>query len=174
MKSRFLLFLVLSLAAVLAACSGAGSSPSAAPTSAPAVAPSAAATDAPAGEATAVALADNALGAILVDGAGRTLYGFTPDTDGVSTCYDDCATAWPPLLDDAGTTVGEGLDPALLTTVDRTDGTKQLKYGAWPLYYFAADAAAGETNGQGVNDVWFVIGADGKLIGQTTGKGPDY
>ena len=54
----------------------------------------------------------------------------------------------------------------LLTTVERTDGTMQVKYGDWPLYYFANDAAAGDTNGQGINDVWFVVGADGALIQQ--------
>ena len=39
-------------------------------------------------------------------------------------------------------------------------------YGDWPLYYFAADAAAGDTTGQGVGEKWFVVGADGALIGQ--------
>ncbi len=145
------------LALILGACSGGGAST--APSAAPSVAPS----EAPA-PAT-VGLAENALGQILVDAEGLTLYGFTVDADGVSACYDDCAAAWPPLLAEGEATAGAGLDAALLTTVDRTDGTKQLKYGDWPLYYFAADAAAGDTNGQGVNDVWFVVGADGALIG---------
>jgi hypothetical protein len=33
-----------------------------------------------------------------------------------------------------------------------------------PLYRYAPDAAPGDTNGQGVNDVWFVVGADGVPI----------
>jgi predicted lipoprotein with Yx(FWY)xxD motif len=37
-------------------------------------------------------------------------------------------------------------------------------YGGWPLYYFASDSAPGDTNGQGVGDVWYVIGADGEFI----------
>ena len=45
---------------------------------------------------------------------------------------------------------GKGLDASLLTAVDRTNGTKQPKYGDWPLYYFAADKAAGDTNGQDI------------------------
>jgi len=167
---RLLLALALPLALVLGACSGSGAStaPSAAaPTAAPpsAVAPSEAAPSEAAGGGT-IALADNALGKILVDAKGVTLYGFTADTAGVSTCYDKCATNWPPLLASGDATVGAGLDAAKLTTVDRTDGTKQLKYGDWPLYYFAADAAAGDTNGQKVGDVWFVVGADGALIGK--------
>ena len=117
------------------------------------------------GDAT-IALADSSLGMIIVDAEGKTLYGFTNDTAGESTCYDQCEQNWPPLLatDPAAIGVGEGLDASLLTTVARTDGTMQVKYGDWPLYYFAADAAAGDTNGQGVGEVWFVVGADGALI----------
>lgn len=161
---RLLLALSLPLALVLGACSGSGAStaPSAAP---PSAAPTEAAPSEAAGDGT-IALADSALGKILVDAEGRTLYGFTADTAGISTCYDKCATNWPPLLAAGDATVGAGLDAAKLTTVDRTDGTKQLKYGDWPLYYFAADAAAGDTKGQEVGDVWFVVGADGALIGQ--------
>ena len=166
---RLLLALALPLALVLGACSGSGAStaPSAAaPTAAPpSAAPSEAAPSEPAAASGTIALADSALGKIIVDAEGRTLYGFKADTVGISTCYDKCATNWPPLLATGDATVGAGLDAAKLTTVDRTDGTKQVKYGDWPLYYFAADAAAGDTNGQKVGDVWFVVGADGALIG---------
>ena len=115
-----------------------------------------------------VVLVDTALGKILVDGdeSGKTVYAFTPDTAGTPTCYDDCAANWPPVTPEGTPTAGTGLDASLLTVVDRTDGTKQLKYGDWPLYYFAGDKAAGDTNGQGVGTKWYVIGADGKLIGQ--------
>ena len=39
-----------------------------------------------------------------------------------------------------------------------------LKIGDWPLYYFAGDTAPGETNGQGVGGVWWVVAPDGTLI----------
>jgi len=146
------------------------------PTLAPTAAPTAAATAAPtpaaetpsataAGEAT-VQLADSDLGEILVDAEGLTLYGFVPDAEsGESTCYDGCETAWPPLTVEGGDfTVGTGLDESVFTTVERTDGTMQLKVGDYPLYYFSGDAAPGETNGQGLNEVWYVVGADGELI----------
>ncbi len=95
-----------------------------------------------------------------------TLYGFVPDeATGEPTCYDQCAAAWPPLNVEGTFTVGEGLDMADFTTATRTDGGTQLKLGIYPLYYFANDAAPGDTNGQGLNEVWFVIGADGELIG---------
>jgi predicted lipoprotein with Yx(FWY)xxD motif len=91
---------------------------------------------------------------------------FTPDEGGTPTCYDDCATAWPPLVaaDAASVTAGTGLDASKITVVDRTDGTKQVKYGEYPLYYFANDAAAGDVNGQGLNEKWYVVGADGEPI----------
>jgi predicted lipoprotein with Yx(FWY)xxD motif len=111
-------------------------------------------------------LADSEHGEILVDAEGRTLYMFVPDEEtGEPTCYEDCATNWPPLVADGEATVGEGLDDSLVTTVPRTDDAgEQVKYGDWPLYLFANDAAPGDTNGQGVGEVWYVVGADGEPI----------
>ena len=176
MQTTIRSLLVLGLIALLVACtSGATTTPapaSVAPpspvaaTDAPTEAPSAAAPS-PAADAT-IDLATNPLGEIIVDNAGMTLYAFTPDSAGVSTCYDDCATAWPPLLadDPAAVSAGAGLEASKLTTVDRTDGTKQVKYGDWPLYYFASDAAAGDTMGQGLGTKWYVVDATGAMIGQ--------
>jgi predicted lipoprotein with Yx(FWY)xxD motif len=104
------------------------------------------------------------LGQILVDGEGRTLYLFKPDADGEPTCYDDCAAAWPPLLAEGEITVGEGLDDSDFSTATRTDGGEQVKVGDWPLYYFANDAAPGDTNGQGLNEVWYVVSPSGEAI----------
>ncbi len=105
-----------------------------------------------------------AFGPILVGADGRTLYAFTKDTDGQSTCFDACAAAWPAVPAPDGFTPPAGVDPALVGTVDRPDGGKQLKIGKWPLYVYAGDGAPGETNGQGVGGVWFVVKADGSLI----------
>ena len=102
---------------------------------------------------TTIALADSSLGKILVDGKGMTLYMFTPGRGrGRPTCYDDCATNWPALVADGTPTAGTGLDATKLVVVDRTDGGKQVKFGEYPLYHFAADKAAGDANGQGVGD----------------------
>ena len=51
---------------------------------------------------------------------------------------------------------GEGTDQALLGTITRSDGTMQVTYNGWPLYYWAQDKAPGDTTGQGVNKVWWV------------------
>jgi predicted lipoprotein with Yx(FWY)xxD motif len=112
----------------------------------------------------AVVLAASPLGNILVDQDGNTLYLFGPDGQGPSVCNDGCAAAWPPLL--SGSVAGDGVDPALLGTAARTDGSEQVTYNGWPLYYYADDSVPGDTNGQGVNAVWYVVSASGDAIGQ--------
>jgi predicted lipoprotein with Yx(FWY)xxD motif len=163
------------LAILVAACSGGGAtpSPSAAAPETPAPASEAPASEAPASEAPAsaaaggpvtVMVADSDFGPILVDAEGRTLYMFKPDEAGTPTCYEDCEAAWPPLTVTGDITVGEGLDAATFTTVERTDGAMQVKAGSWPLYYFANDAAPGDVNGQGQGDVWYVVSPTGEPI----------
>jgi uncharacterized surface protein with fasciclin (FAS1) repeats len=97
------------------------------------------------------------LGSFLVGPDGKTLYTYKKDTAGVSTCTDKCAAAWPPL------TVATGVTPSAasgvagkLATITRADGTLQVTYNGLPLYYFAKDVAAGDTNGQAVGTVWYV------------------
>jgi len=114
-----------------------------------------------------IVLADTTLGKVVADGAsGMTLYAFTPDEGGTPSCYDACATTWPPATSTGTPGVGAGLDAALLKSVARTDGTTQLIYGGWPLYFFAGDKNAGDTSGQGLNGKWYVVSADGGLIGR--------
>ena len=107
---------------------------------------------------------NEALGDFLVDAEGMTLYLFTKDAENVSNCYDDCAAAWPPLLTGSEATVGEGLDASLLGTTERTDGTTQVTYGTWPLYYWVKDEAPGDTTGQDVGEVWYVVSPAGEAV----------
>ena len=102
------------------------------------------------------------LGDILVDGSGMTLYMFTTDTQGAgaSTCSGGCASAWPPLTVEGDPEPGEGVT-AELTTFDRGEGTMQVAANGWPLYYYASDSAPGDSSGQGVSGVWWVLGPDG-------------
>ena len=110
-----------------------------------------------------VSVATTSLGEVLVGPEGLTLYGFTVDDPGVSNCYDECAQVWPPLGGD--TVIGDGLDASLFSVTQRDDGTTQLVVGEWPLYYFAGDSAPGDVNGQNIEGVWFVVDADGELVG---------
>ena len=117
-----------------------------------------AATPAAAGGPAAVDVSQNAsLGSFLVDAKGMTLYLFTQDSPNTSTCYAGCATAWPPLLTNGAPTAGAGVTAALLGTTKRKDGTSQVTYNGWPLYYWANDKAPGDTTGENVQNVWFVI-----------------
>ncbi len=110
-----------------------------------------------------LALGASGLGDIVMDVDGNSVYSFVPDAQGESTCYDQCETNWP-VVGELGS-VGSSLDAGLLGTTTRTNGDVQATYNDWPLYYFAGDSAAGDTNGQGVNDVWYVIDAEGNAIG---------
>jgi predicted lipoprotein with Yx(FWY)xxD motif len=96
-------------------------------------------------------------GNILTDPQGRTLYRFTRDQPNVSNCYDQCAQVWPPLTLDSGDPV---LPPGVggtLGVITRRDGSRQVTYNGMPLYYYAPDIAPGDTNGQGIGNVWFVV-----------------
>jgi predicted lipoprotein with Yx(FWY)xxD motif len=158
---------IVGLSLLLAACSGGGATtaPTAAPVATTAPASAAASSGAPSASAASVSLADASLGKILVDGSGKTLYVFLADTGGTSVCYDKCEASWPVLHSDGNApTLGTGLDAGDFATTDRKDGSKQVTFYGQPLYYFAGDTAAGDVKGQGLNDKWYVVGADGKPI----------
>lgn len=110
-----------------------------------------------------VSVAESDLGQILVDSDGLTLYGFTNDVGGTSSCYDTCAATWPPLTVE-GDELPAGLDSGVFSLTEREDGTNQVVAGDWPLYLYAADTAAGEANGQGFGGIWYVVAPDGTLI----------
>jgi predicted lipoprotein with Yx(FWY)xxD motif len=103
-------------------------------------------------------------GTILADARGRTLYMFDPDKQGASTCYGQCAAAWPPVTTADKPIAGVGVDDALFSTVKRKDGTTQVTYNKWPLYYFTPDKKPGDVLGQGVKKVWWVLDAKGKPV----------
>ncbi|MFJ8074719.1 hypothetical protein ACIQ7Q_12495 [Streptomyces sp. NPDC096176] len=111
-----------------------------------------------------VRTAESDLGTILVDDQGRTLYGFTKDKPGQANCDADCIAVWPALISAKDVTAGEGTDASLLKEIKLGAGAEQAVYGDWPLYYYVGDVTAGDVNGQGLDDEWFVIAADGKLI----------
>lgn len=126
--------------------------------------PTAAPTAAVGGAAKIMVAKNDTLGSFLVDDKGMTLYLYTKDTPNTTVCYDKCATAWPPLLTTGAPVAGDGADDSKLGTTTRKDGSIQVTYNGWPLYYFAKDTKAGDTTGQSVGSVWFVISPDGEQI----------
>lgn len=99
---------------------------------------------------------DAKLGTILTDAAGRTLYIYKKDTMNVSNCSGGCAQNWPPLTTSGTPTIASGV-AGTLGTITRSDGTKQVTYNGMPLYYFRADSKPGDTKGQDIGDVWYVV-----------------
>jgi predicted lipoprotein with Yx(FWY)xxD motif len=119
----------------------------------------------PTGPATLAVAQDPTLGPILVDDRGMTLYMFTKDEPNKSNCAGGCLKAWPPFLTDGTPVAGEGVDATLIGTTAMADGSTIVTYNEMPLYYWASDAKAGDTTGQGVNNVWYVVAPDGKPVG---------
>jgi len=128
-----------------------------------------------------VALRTTALGNVLVDARGRTLYLFENDKHGRSACYFACATYWPPLLSSAKPRPGRGVRASLLGVTKRTNGKRQVTYAGHPLYTFIADKKPGQTTGEGLNNfgaAWDAIGASGRAVeptaSDTGGSGGGY
>lgn len=109
---------------------------------------------------------DPALGEILVGSNGMTLYMFTKDEENKVNCSGDCLVNWPPLVTQGNPVLGEGVDEALVGTADLPDGGKIVTYNGMPLYYWVNDKEPGETTGQGVGGVWYVVSPEGEVIGQ--------
>lgn len=91
-------------------------------------------------------------GAYIANGAGNSLYYVEGDADGTA-CTGACEASWPPViaagLQPSG---GPGLQGAMIATVTRPDGSRQVTFNGHPLYRYAADTAAGRANGDGVKD----------------------
>lgn len=111
-----------------------------------------------------VRLADNpTLGKILTNEDGLTLYFFSKDTKDNSECLGGCTELWP-IFYVENLTLDPGLDPDDFGTITRTDGIRQTTYMGWPLYLFSNDNQAGQTNGDKVNDIWYVAKPDYSLM----------
>jgi predicted lipoprotein with Yx(FWY)xxD motif len=96
------------------------------------------------------------LGRYLTDAHGKTLYWFKMDSDGQSACSGGCLEKWPiyyreKVLPPTDVNAGD------FGTITRTDGSKQTTFRGFPLYYFFKDSKPGDTMGQGIKNVWFVI-----------------
>jgi len=144
-----------------AACGGAGSAASASPSST-------ASSDSSMHHA-ALDVQNSRFGQILVDVQGRALYLFAADKTKDSTCYDACATAWPPMIADKAATIDamHGAIASLTGSTTRKDGSVQVTYNSHPLYYFVGDKNPGEIECQAVVNfgaAWYVVDPNGNAI----------
>ena len=109
------------------------------------------------------------LGTVLVNTKGRTLYVFMKDAHSRVTCTGSCAQFWPPLKwrSSGRPRAGGSAKSKLLSSDPDPAGGKVVTYNKWPLYTYAGDSAAGDANGQGVDQSggkWYVISAGGKVV----------
>lgn len=125
------------------------------------------------GPGTVKAKSSDAYGVYLTDDAGHPLYLFKADKRGSggqqadSTCYDDCAKSWPPLLSSGEPKAGAPVRSDLLGTIERQDGAKQVTYNGWPLYRFVKDFGPEEATGQDVKDFgaeWYLVTPSGEEV----------
>jgi predicted lipoprotein with Yx(FWY)xxD motif len=101
-----------------------------------------------------------ALGKVIVDSKGFTLYDFHKDKGGKPSCYGACAKIWPALLSEGQPQIGEGAMASKLGTTKRKDGTLQVTYAGWPLYTYAADKKPGDANGNDIDSFgaeWYAL-----------------
>jgi predicted lipoprotein with Yx(FWY)xxD motif len=119
---------------------------------------------APAGDAL-LATADTDLGTVVVDAEGLTVYVFDKDTpgSGESACSDQCLENWPPVVADSEEPAVDGVTGEI-GTITRDDGTMQVTLEGAPLYYWQGDSGPGDTTGQGVQGVWWVVTPDGAKV----------
>jgi len=96
------------------------------------------------------------IGEYLTNATGFTLYTFKVDVQnsGQSKCVGKCIQSWPAFYV-ANLSLPSQLSASSFTVVARTDGSKQLAYDGWPLYYYWNDTAPGDVNGQGALNVWY-------------------
>jgi predicted lipoprotein with Yx(FWY)xxD motif len=161
------LLLLPAIAVALAACSN-GST-----TTAPAAGGTTSSSSGATSGAT-VQTTDNAdFGTILTDADGRTLYLFEQDQGTTTACTTGCSSTWPALTADGKPTAGDGVDASLLGTAKQADGTVQVTYDGHLVYRYSGDAAAGDTNGEGISGVWFVVSAAGEPVQQAGGGATD-
>lgn len=151
--------MLLSIPLIAAACGGSASSSGS--SSGGSAAKSA--SPAPAAEVkTATATVAGKQETILTDQKGMTLYYYTPDKGGKVTCTGQCAALWPPLASPSGSsnpTGGQGVTGPLATASNPAGGSV-ITYKGWPLYTWVKDKAPGDTTGQGVQGIWFVVTPD--------------
>ena len=156
---------VAAVAVLAAACSSGGASSSS--TGAAASSPASGAAASGSSGATVITTATSSAGTVLTDGSGRAVYLWVKDTGDTSNCTGACAGAWPPVTTTGTVTASGGASASDLSTITRSDGSKQVTYDGHPLYYFSGDSGPGTASGQGSDGFgakWWLVSPGGSDI----------
>jgi predicted lipoprotein with Yx(FWY)xxD motif len=104
-----------------------------------------------------------AVGQILVDGRGRSLYLFEADRFDRSTLSRAGLKVWPAFGAARLPRAAGGVSAAHVSVIRSNGG--QLAYFGHPLYYFVGDEASGDIAGQGLREfgaLWFAVSPSGR------------
>jgi predicted lipoprotein with Yx(FWY)xxD motif len=110
-----------------------------------------------------------ALGGILADGRGMTLYVFTRDTRNHDRCVSisGCSGIWPAVKTNGQVSAAGGVRRSLLGTIKLAGGVRQVTYAGHPLYTYSGDSGPGQTDYVGVpqfGGTWYAINAAGRIV----------
>lgn len=108
---------------------------------------------------------NSALGKIVVNSKGLTLYHNTKEIKGLIKCKGSCTSVWPPLIVNKGTKLvaGSGIKTSALSKIKRPDGRFQVTYYHKPLYRYFGDTKSGNIRGEGLGGIWFALKTNGSL-----------
>jgi predicted lipoprotein with Yx(FWY)xxD motif len=119
-----------------------------------------------AGRGTRIVVGHSQFGRMLFDSKRQAIYIFQRDRKNKSSCYGDCAAAWPPVYTKGRPRAAKGVQSSLLGTIKRRGGRRQITYAGKPLYYYAHEGP-GEVECHNVNlngGFWWAVGPDGKRL----------
>ena len=99
-----------------------------------------------------------AIGYVLADASGYTVYTDARDPKNTSkpACTGRCLLAWFPVTGKAKAAKGVRLH-AVLGSITRSTEVVQATYNGYPLYTFGSDSAPGMTSGNDSGGIWHVI-----------------
>lgn len=110
-----------------------------------------------------------ALGAILTNSEGFTVFEFTKDMKNKDKCVaiEGCRGVWPPLLTSGMPIAGMGVTQSKLGAIKLPGGEEQVTYAGRPLYLYVGNKAPEETSYDGVKEfggTWYAMNAKGKKV----------
>ncbi|HTU37715.1 MAG TPA: hypothetical protein VMF35_06825 [Acidimicrobiales bacterium] len=97
------------------------------------------------------------VGTVLATASGLTLYRYTNDPAGGSTCTGACAKIWPPLLAAKGSHIKGPKGVKGLSLISVGNGHWQVAFHKVALYRFEGDTKKGQAKGQSVAHEWFAV-----------------
>jgi predicted lipoprotein with Yx(FWY)xxD motif len=111
----------------------------------------------------------------LVNHSSRTLYLLSSEKGAKIKCKSACLSTWPPLLVKSSVTkvtLGANVK-GKIGFVTRSATMKQVTFNSFPLYTFAGDSGALQSNGEGIvalGGTWYLVKASSSSAGVTVFK----